>query len=1766
MLREQLAALTAERDMLMEERDRYRTAVFGALGVTPSSAPTVEGRELNEENLATPSGPAPASGVVNEAPPPPALPETQKDVAAPRRVPFSSISRTFEEQLRAKDELIASLKAAIEATKKEVTQHQAAEMKATERLSEACAVQEDLRNQVAALQQMNDELGGKLEERTKVLEDLQETVQHLESDNTRQLLQKVVVLRQREGKLLERLRRVRETQEEAVRSEQTMKEYVNTTFKSLKEALEDTSTGFVLPRSSGLTCVEKDLLDDVWQRLDGVLRGKLFKEDSAYLLQLCQVYRNVEHTEELSALRVDEKRRRKQVEEMSLELNELRTELETLRKVHDTVPGAQGGDASLAAKWETEATTWRQKCSLYMKRCEDREREVSTLEAEIGEARAELALLQEHLHGNSCGSEADTIRCVTRSGGVLPRPQPQPQEQQEDEEGSPPQAPQHQQQQLQLQQKPEMKRVARGITADSNVRQLERDVARLKSINLGLLHHSLDLQGEYRRVEIQLEAAKQELSLVRDAGDSRKVSDFVSAAIQQHAALRRQSELALLRAKRSRMQLSATEANLRVAMKEATSYRLSAFRLYRTYVSQMVSVLDYVRGLQRGIKGAMSPHRVAMMHQRFLNVMADVERSQTQQHEMAARLVESGGMVSVLQQQLELLKTKDTEEREDALHTKLLSSLAAVREKDMRLVELQEDYHYVQQKLKRAESHIQQLTEELTRLELRATGGVSLNEDILQRLLQLKETVFAKAESPALVMRSSGGGLRDTEDRDTDAAIREYKTALDKQAELTRECGSLKKRLDGEVAEAQKARAEAESMKEEMSRLQGRLHYMQRQLEEERQKAEERERRIVRSHEAQAEVTRRAAEHNSHCLRDMLQNKEACIKQLQDQLQVERRKYLEYQLEESSRMEQLHDHLFKENNAMMERFREAIDGVTENYTYSTTAQVASMSDASPDGVGTQLALLTKETLRLSAELKDARTTNIMLEAQLNDQVAKAQNQLLQQGSTSSTQQVPQPEHPGEASVVGVITDQNAIIESLRQREFSLTREMQRYRNERDLMERQLHEVRQLVVEQGGVLKSVAAVGVAGPSVEQELRAQLAFVESQLSEARVQLEQERQNARRLQADTSQWQSHLDVLREEVVRQQADVERARHLVTMNEGLNADMRRMEEQNEKLILATKMLKEKLIEQTQQHGDDSRRQQHELALAQRMGLIQLESTEQLKAVNERLHAMQRELEEKVQREEEALRKHEEAQRMAYDLHRQLQEREHEILRLKRELAARPASPSAVRGGREKGTQVLQTVQEGKQVLPEKAVAAVTPPQPECAEKQEKERPQTRPTSRSPSAPTRGLLVDVDANVLAKPQIAALLRREIEKAQRDNVHDISSLRADVRRLESDLEEARQQLRGERDKSRSLRVMVQNVRRGLEEKELAMARESVSQQKRAKECQQVEGRSGTGSGEIPLTDPTEVVVPTPATAAAGEQGELRRQREANEQLRRQVERLKKRVVSFDNIASEAEVYKKELAELRSQQLGSVDAVHMASPLDIISHKRIVLHLEGVIDSLRHELSVNKETQLRNLQRRADELAAENQRLTAELGGRRQVTPTLQPSTTTTFGAENVNDRAALERELLEKNGIILDLRFEREALQLKVGRLERHIEDILRVYSANKKRTETFQQRSRVEALESVVENLKLVVGRLQKENDVLKTKTVSMSKHMDLVRELRELRLSEQKLREHSEMLTRRLLGTAPSGSAMSRQHATLQRRLQTAQATEWSEYGGGNA
>ncbi|KAH9597453.1 hypothetical protein LSM04_006935 [Trypanosoma melophagium] len=1755
-LREQLAAVIAERDMLMEERDKYRGAVFEALGVNKSSYPMVdEGRPADEGEISLYN----RSG--NIEPPLPSSAEQVNQVSHPRTGSLVSITRTFEEQLRVKDELIASLKKRIEAVTEDLDKYRPTETKTEQELSEARSVQDELRIQVSALQQINEELNGKLVECSKTLEDLQEAMKRVESGNTRELLQKIVLLRQREGKLIQRLRRVMETQEEASRSEQTLREYVNTTFKSLKDALENTSTGFVLPRSTSGMCMENETLSEMHRLLEASLSGKLFKEDSAYLVQLQRVFHGIESIEELNALRTDAKKRKQKMEEMENEMSELRIEVERLQKLHDANVGVSVSDVSHSGKWETEATTWRQKCSLYMKRYEEKEREVSTLEADLEDARGELALLQEHLD-NTCIKKEDNTKSVPAVIEDASRQQEEPNK--ED-----------------LEERNKHYQTYDRNTANRRAQLLERDVARLKSINLGLLHHSLDLQGECKRLEIQLEATKQELSLVRDAGDSRKVSEFVSAAIRQHATLRRQSELALLRAKRSRMQLCATEANLRVAVNEGTMYKLSAFRLYRKYVEQVVTLLDYVRGVQRSTKGVISPHRIEMMHRRFLDSITDLESSQARQNAMTVQLAETNGMVKTLQEQLEILKAKDTDDRADVLHAKLLTALSAVREKDVQLAELKEDHLYMQQKLKRSEAYMQQLTEELTRLELRSTSCLSLDDEILQKLLQLKETVFAKLESPAIIIQPNETGSREVDDVEAETAIREYRQALEKQSELARECALLKKRLDDEVIESKKARAVTDSLKEEVNRLHERLQYTQRNLEEERQKAEERERRVIRSHEAQAEVTQRAAEHNNQCLRDMLKNKETCIKQLQEQLQIERKKYIEYQLGESVRMERLHDHLFKENNAMMERFREAISGVAENYTYST--MTTGVNTAVNDGIAEQLTLLTKETLRLKSELRDARATNILLEGKLNEQVTKAQQKLLETHNSDQcrAQQMP----TGEASIVGVIGDQNVIIESLRQREFTLTRELQREKTEKTLLERQLYEVRQQIVEQGVVPERAVEPGTTGrvSVVEQELQEQLAFLESQLLETRAQLEEERQNAQQLQLDGTKWRNHLDALREEVVAQQADVESARQLVMMNDNLKADIRRVEEQNEKLVIATNMLKQRLLEEAQKRGDTSHKQQHELALAQRMGTIQLESTEQLKVVTERLRSIQRELEERVRHEEETLKKYEETQRMAYELHKQLEEKEREILRLQRELASRSSSSQEIRIGRVKLPQFFSRVDKVGQHSASKETSGTCdqpqlPPPPSSSEgggqpqhqnmqQQEEQNVQPqrqqekiqRPYSATPLTNIHTLITYGDANALAQPQIAALLRREVEKAQRDNLHEISSLRAVVRRLESDLEDSRAQLRGERETTRSLRAQIHALQHEREAKELAMARDCLIQQDNPKENQKMPlGRSKPLVAASVAPPPAAVPAQVLPTVSVSVRDKSCKGQKETEELRRQVEQITKRAAESEEAVRDAERYKKELEELRGRQLDMVDSVHMASPLDIRSHKRTVLHLEGIIESLQRELNVVKGIQLSNMRQRIDELVAENERLSAEMSRSRVASNPLSTDFTADVPvkSDKVDNREVLERELLEKNNTILDLRFEQEALQLKVGRLQRHIEDILKVDSTKTKRGESFQQRGRVEALESVVENLKLVVERLQHENNVLKSKTVSMSKHMDLMRELRELRANEKHLREHSEKLAKRLAGLASGGSAMSEQQAKLQRKLRTAQAT----------
>ncbi|CBH15433.1 hypothetical protein, conserved [Trypanosoma brucei gambiense DAL972] len=1779
-LREQLAATTAERDMLLDERDKYRSAFFEGLvfdDTVEDSPQILETKEGAVDNLGPPRIPSSAEGAFS----PPSFPEGCNCGTPVHSSSLNYLKRTFENQLRKKDELITSLKSTVDVMKDQLSQQHAVHEEMKQKCTEASSQQEDVRNQVAALQEMNRELTEKLNERTNILKDVEGTIQRMESVNTRELLQKIVLLRQRETKLLQRLRRVMEMHGEASKSERSMREYVNTVFKSLKEALENTSTGFVLPRSSSSVCIENDVIDEMQQRLGGILRGRLFREDSTYLLHLQRVYRNMEHIEELKVLRLEVQNQRAHRIVIEEKLEEQRVELECLRRLRDTIseanevkdgPVVGGGAISSVTRWESEVTTWQQKCNLYMKRCEDKEREVSTIEAQLGDARRELALLHEHID-NSIGSGTGT------SGSGVPAVCSTPQDQQNG-------VAKEQRQQQEGAAIGHNRELGGIMSEGSKIYQLEREVARLKSINLGVLHYSLDLQGECKRLEIELEATKQELSLVRDAGNSQRLSDFVSAAIRQHSALRCQSELAVLQLKQARMQLHAMEANLRVAVNEATTYKLNAFRLYRKYVEQTVAVVDYVRSEQRCFAGALSPHRTEILHKRLMDAITDNERSQAIQSELAAQLAEARGTAALLQQQLELLKVKDGEGRVDALHAKLLASLSAVRDKDVKIVELREDCSFLQQKLKRAETHVQQLTEEISRLELNGTTLTAADGEAFRNLLQLKESVFSKSESPAVVIQQGDFGQRHQHEA-VDMAAREYNQVMEKQGVLVHECDLLKKQLKEEGIAARKVTAENDALKGEVGRLRERLQNVQQQLHDERQRAEERERRVIRSHEAQAEVSHRAAEHHSRCLQDMLKSKDMCIEQLQGQLQAERRKYLECQVEESTRMERLHERLFKENSAMVERFREAINGAAEQYEYG--AQLPDAGEPA-SGVSEHVAVLTKEVLRLRAELRNARTANIMLESRLSDQVADARRQQQHFPSVSGcpteaerqhSHRTPQVPPSGATPAVDIIDDQSVVIANLRQRELALTDELQRAHTERDLLAQQLYEARNLTVEQGGVLKSVVAAKAAKSGVvETELRAQLSFLETQLAEAREKLDEERREARRLQTDTDKWREQLDSLREEIIKQQNDVERARRLVAMNERLNADIHHMEEQNEKLIIATNLLKQRLVDEAQERDSISRKHQHEMALAQRMGNIQQESSEHLKSVNLRLQSIQKELEEKVRREEETLRKHEEVQQLAYELHLQLQEKEHEILRLKRELAAQPPkvslqgrrSPKRMQASHERGTQVLQTVQEnGEGEVLAEGPWKVQQQRREGQELCQRGYLEGRPLEvmKSPREPLlHPALADstncsatpvVGSHVIDQSQVAAVARSEVEGAQRDNLNEISSLRALVSRQARDLKDVSEQLRGERDINKTLRSQLLSTRKELETRELGAVRETAILHQSLDERGKRHHRpSGVEKGHF--SNPSALVSPL-LQAAAGSNTQLIQQMEAkikeNEELQRQVEMLKSRLDSLDDAAQQIDFYKKELEELRRRQVNTPDCIQPTSPAGVRASKRAVLKLEAVIESLQRELRVENEVRFRSLEQRVAELIAENQRLTVELN-RYQVIPT----TAVTAPALNVltsmkpSDQNSLERELLEKNGIILDLRFEREALQLKVSRLERHLDDVLKADSINMRVGGAHKERGRVEALETLVENMKVVVERLQQENSVLKSKTVSVAKHMDLVRELRELRSREKQLLEQSEKLSRRLLDSSMGGSAMSEQQARLQKRLQAAELT----------
>lgn len=1808
-LREQVVASNTEKEVIGRERDQYREAIFGAAGMSRGSCGGTGGSASSER------ADSPTLGDFGES-----------NAGTLSNAKWLSVSNTLREQLRTKDTLIdtlgrevSELKAKLEAER----QHEIAVEEQSEKQQEKF---DALQDQIKALTVLNEEATEKCNALSRVNKDLEDGLARLDGSAAKEALLKVVLLRRREATLLQRLRRALSAQEESATAQEKLKMQVTSTLEKLRETLEDpSSTGSVLPRSSGGCSMEGEMLNFLDSAVQHMLQGKLFREDSRFLIHLRQVYQGMEASEELVELRLDMKRLRGELEAKQKALDELSAETEGLRAAAASTRDADANRnpeyaEAARAKAEAEAATYKQKHALLAKRLEAREREVAQLECDLDDARKEVVEVRDHIR-NILSDTADP-------------------------------------QSTSLDGQPRSKGDATAVA------RLEKQVARLKSVNLGLLHHSLDLQAQVKSGEVEVAAKQQEITLLKASADAPVVTSFVTAAIREHAALRRQSELALIQAKRLRMQLAATEANYHIVANEAMSYKLGAYRLYRKYVDQVVAVVDYLRCVQRASKGSLSPHQAEIMDRRLRKMVADLGECFGRNKMLAMQLSDAENNLATLEQQLALLHMDDGPAKKDAVDAKLQEARTRVREHERMMVECTEEKEYLQGKLTRAEATNKDLNAEVTRLEFGHLAVSPLDEQLLATLLQLKESVFDKTVAPPLALEAPpsalgtrSGSLGSTGD-DGDLAIREYKSAILRQSELAQQCASLKKQLADVSAEHRKAEHKAAQLREEVQQCSEKAAFAQRQVEEERQKASQRETRLLRAYETQSDVARRATEHNVRCLQEMIQKKEQAIAALQEQLTAERQKYTEHELGEAVRMERLHEHMFRENTAMVERFKSAIESVGGSLRQASDA--AGAADAphlllpSPgNGVEAQLKALTAETVRLRQQLKEARTTNVVLESQLENNIHQqlsstpaftAGGDAVRPGTTTtSTTITATPREANTDALMGIVRNQTAMLESLRQREMHLSEELAREKEQRASVERQLDDAQRQRIEQGGALQllsqmsgvtsapspalagasAAAAAATAAPTLASlagmdaplvsELRAQNAYLEQEVRGLRATLEEERAQARRFQMDAAEWKTHLDALQAAVATQQVEAERAQHLATLNEGLQSDLNAVKEQNDRLVLAASVLKQKLMEEAHRSGESTRQHQQEIALAQRMGTIQQESAGHMKVLDHRIRAIQKELNERVEKERAALEKSTESQRLVYQLHQQLRAKEREVVELQDQLrlrggAASPPATSARAPGQttrsrasspsaapspqrteSKGTQMLSTTSpspvRGKENAPEAqrtkpgtATSASSASSPHPQQQEQEQQPlatATSPSAQSPgseAASTRTALAPISAqDALLQPQIAGLVHRESQKQQRDNLAQISSLRSRVHRLEKDVEDGAEQLKGEREASRQLRVQLRQLREEQQRQEGEYATQLAAAHHKRVSAEWQLSRQRTAASAAGAATPRGMSSP-PLPTSPGSSATTATEAALREQLAAQERTIER--------------YRQELGEVTHGRAASaatadgVDAAFLASPADIRTHVAEVRRLESVIDGLQRRLSVEAPARESELELRLSHARTAVQRMAADLAALRGVpvreieslynlqaiTSTITTTTTTNSATSQTVDD--LSSEVLRKSNEVLDLRFKVETLELQLSRAQRHLDEVLAVDSATAATTHgrgrgDGDAATNVEALHNLIENLKLVIEKLQGENAQLRSAEVQSARYADQSRELHDLQERERSLQSQLQSLTQQLIrarGVGRSGASSTTNtnagpEAELHRRLATAQA-----------
>lgn len=1653
---------------------------------------------------------------------------------------WTEIAVALQEQVQAKSDLIEALTKKIASQQETIDENLVKEKSLEREIIAFSRKEQNLNDQLSALQETNEELMIHNTELEKVNKDVLRgiEVEKDEHNSSRELLQKIVLLRKRESALVQRLRRVVKEKENILNGQHQLCASMENTLLSIKDVMEGKSSGFILAPSASRYNAEQEVLGTLSEAVEYLSDGRLYREDSAYVAKLYSIYFAKNNYEQLQELKVKTSQQETEIQHLTAQLDEMTAKLqkETYKGVSSRLEDVEKVETQAAAentveyleaaakKWEAEATLWKQKYQMGAKHLEVRDQEVAILEAEMNTTREEMVKVQGHIQNlfSQPTVKADKFQLLTSSVST------------DNVVGSGGES-------LPSAAAPQRENRLCGVSA-SSIQHLEKEVARLKSINFSLLQHSFDMQSTVKSLEAELDGKNQEILLTRSSADGKTVNDFIAAAIQEQTALRRQNELAEVETKKMRVKLAATEANLQVVANEAASYKLGAYRLYRKYVDEMVKVVNYIRGVQRASEGALSPHRAEILDKRYSRVLHDLEEALQKNSSLSSKTIELSSIVKTLEQRLTLAREGLTDEALDKVDRSLREAHSKVRETRRNLEEAKAEASHYLSKSSRMEDHIKNLDEELTRLEFGCISVSPLDESMLRNLLDLKETVFKATQAPPLsfpILPTLGSTEAHTVPRGDDTILAEYKQSVTRQMELIRECKEAREELERCQVREKRQKDDIFELKATIRGLEEYVAHGEQQLEELRSNAEQRETRLIRGHETQSSVANRAVEHTIRCLQGLLKNKEEAIEQLQSQLQLERQKCIEYQSRETVRVMNVTDELMKNNDVTIARFKEAVHGDSVGAS-PQPGVVESADGGTTAALSERVRTLTGQILTLEQELRISKESNMLLESHIEALVKQrfeavtgaqlttgmnAQQSIALNYTAASTSQVvpisnaptlgdppgfvppsapvqaggpakasesplPEPIIRGQAvstdALSSMIRNQQVIIDSLRTRESSCLQELALERQRREALENELQKLRLHSVEQGATVTiAMPPTGLSRQSpLEESLRTQIACLEQDLIQARQELVQERMNSEEVYKDAQKWKEYLYSVHAETEKQREELEKARQVASMNTDLQLTVENIRGQNEKLILAASVLKQKLMEEAQRGGTVDRKLQQEVALVQRLGVIQEESSHQVKQLEQKVKAVQKELEDKVVKEQQALKQSEECQKAMIQLQQQLRERENSIAILEKQLKAALASPQSS--------------------SPSGAASKPTP--------------YTASHSSPPPIPI------MESEVLMKPQVARLISRELRKMQRDNLEEISSLRAIQRRLESELEESREQVRSEREGARSVRAQLLQLKKVKNEIEERFTKEV------ARLHREIQGQ------KVPSPSLTEPIAKS-ATSSHERDSKLASE---NETLRKRVlelEALLKRTstgAAGTTQKSTVGTTASSEALSTSQSTKPTEAQNRVPvPTNINQYIASIQSMEAVIDKLQKKTSVDAVTQVNVLEHKLNTQKQVIQLLATELSVQKKLPLTTVQELYGISEAFVPQPKNSLESELLEKRNQIVELKFERDNLHVQVKRLQQHFQELLE----DKGLPDHLVPASEVAVLRSLVENLKIVVEAQKQEITALRSCTPSAFTLSNTMEALESARQREVQLQDQLQDATDLLLDIRSHGT-----------------------------